>query len=118
MVPRLGMVLPELLARAKAVAVEEAGDQVEVFIAAVGLGRITVLTELLPVPLRWTQTAVPLPAIGLMPSQTHCYACAMGLHQHRALFHLPPKLLAIMVGLDAEVAGCGNQVHIPEATVV
>ena len=118
MVPRLGMVLPELLAQARAAAVAVAGVQVGAFIAAVGLGLTTVLTELLPVPLRWTQTAVPLPAIGLMPSQTHCYACAMGLHQHRALFHLPPNMLAIMVGLDAGAARHVNQVHYPAATVV
>ncbi len=33
----------------------------------------------------------------------------MGLHQHRALFHLPPNMLATMVGLDAEVADPGRR---------
>jgi hypothetical protein len=50
--PRLGMGFREPLAHPLAVVVVAVGDQVEAFIAAVGLGRITVLTEFLPVPLR------------------------------------------------------------------
>lgn len=93
-----------------------AGAQVEVFIAVAELGLTTVqMVDLLVLPGLMHITALLL-VIGLMPSPTHCYACAMGLHQHRALFHLPPNMLAIMVGLDAVVADSGSQVHIPAAT--
>ena len=105
-------------AAAQAAVVAAVGDQVEAFIAAVGLGLTTALTGFLLVPLESMYTAVPLPAIGLMPSQTHCCACATGWRRYQASFHLLAKLPVIMVGLVAEGGLHVNQGHIPAATEV
>lgn len=77
-VPRLGMGFREPLDQALAVAVAVAGDQVEAFIAVAELGLTTVQMVDLLVLQGLMHITVPLLVIGLMPSQTHCYACAMG----------------------------------------
>jgi hypothetical protein len=101
-----------------AVAVGAVGGQVGAFIAAAVLGLITVrMVDLLVLP-GLMHITVLLLVIGLMPSPTHCCGCVMGLHQHQALFHLPPNMLATMVGLDAGVADPGRRGITPAETVV